>query len=389
MRNSSLLQFPTCSVTTSMSNPGSSVPSRDHTPGPGNGRFQSSRATAEDVLKSQTEGLVSLSDYRKRRREAVELNESGRNSAVPSGANSPRDGVSTTDPLKKKLKKIGKAKLSFDAEDDEEDGTSAVSSPRSLPRTPDLREDPVGGDLSVAKKKLGARVGIGFTPKARTKATLQQEAEKAEQLRKEFIATREAVRKTEIMVPFVFYDGAITPGGKVKVKKGDHVWLFLDKARKMGAELGVGGDKASSNWARVSVDDLMMVKDDIILPHHYEFYYFAANKTEGYSGPLFNISADRTAGTPPDGDDEEEEINPATYDPLAKQRTKGISKSVVPDEQLEGFYDDPTSTKLVDRRWYEKHKHIYPASIWQEFDPTKDYRTAKRTDRQGNTFFLS
>jgi protein FAM50 len=75
-----------------MSNPASSVPSRDQTPNPGNSRFQSSRATAEDVLKSQTEGLVSLSDYRKRRREAAELNESGKNGDVPSGANTPREG---------------------------------------------------------------------------------------------------------------------------------------------------------------------------------------------------------------------------------------------------------------------------------------------------------
>lgn len=75
-----------------MSNPGSSAPSRDQTPNPGTSRFQASRATAEDVLKSQTEGLVSLSDYRKRRREAVELNESGRNSAAVSGTTTPLEG---------------------------------------------------------------------------------------------------------------------------------------------------------------------------------------------------------------------------------------------------------------------------------------------------------
>jgi protein FAM50 len=172
--------------------------------------------------------------------------------------------------VKKKPKKNpAKAKLSFgvDGEDEDDTTASAVHTPRSLSRTPDIREDTGADDATVPKKKLGARAGIGFVPKARTKAVMQQEAEKAEQLRKGFIATREAVKKTEVIIPFVFYDGTITPGGKVKVKKGDHVWLFLDKARKMGAELGVGGDKASSNWARVSVDDLMMVKDEIILPH--------------------------------------------------------------------------------------------------------------------------
>jgi protein FAM50 len=171
--------------------------------------------------------------------------------------------------LKKKPKKIAaKAKLSFGI-DDEDDGTSASAAPtpRSLSRTPDIREEAGSDDAAITKKKFGARAGIRFVPKAKTKAAIQQEAEKAEQLRKEFLATREVVKKTDIIIPFVFYDGTITTGGKVKVKKGDHIWLFLDKARKMGAELGVGGDKASSNWARVSVDDLMMVKDEIILPH--------------------------------------------------------------------------------------------------------------------------
>jgi protein FAM50 len=233
--------------------------------------------------------------------------------------------------------------------------------------------------------------------------------EKTEQLRKEFLATREAVKKTDIMIPFVFYDGAITSGGKVKLCKGAPVWLFLDKARKMGAELGVGGERASSNWARVSVDDLMMVRDEIILPQvstsyplahsqvtlltqvqHYEFYYFAANKTRGYNGPLVTFSAERTAASPAIASDEEEEIDTATYDPLAKaKKIKDTARSIVSDEQLEGFYDDPAVTKLVDRRWYERHKHIYPASVWQEFDPTKDYSSAKRTDAQGNAFFLS
>jgi protein FAM50 len=26
--------------------------------------------------------------------------------------------------------------------------------------------------------------------------------------------------------------------------------------------------------------------------------------------------------------------------------------------------------KVVERRWYEKNKHIFPASRWEPFDPT-------------------
>ena len=81
------------------SNPSSAELSRVPTPT----RFTSQAATAEDLLKSQTVGLVHLSDFRKRRAEALEQKEreatgthGGRfapaNSA--SGAVTPNSGIS-------------------------------------------------------------------------------------------------------------------------------------------------------------------------------------------------------------------------------------------------------------------------------------------------------
>ena len=91
------------------------------------------------------------------------------------------------------------------------------------------------------------------------------------------------------MIPFVFYDGTNIPGGVVKVKKGDHIWLFLDRCRKVGAELGIGGSTSGKSasqkskhdsrreWARVSVDDLMFVRDEIIIPHVSPYFSVATN----------------------------------------------------------------------------------------------------------------
>ena len=79
------------------------------------------------------------------------------------------------------------------------------------------------------------------------------------------------------MIPFVFYDGANSPGDKIKMRKGDPIWLFLEKCRKVGAELGVsssgsvegGGTRqrveGKKSWARIGVDDLMLVRGDIIV----------------------------------------------------------------------------------------------------------------------------
>lgn len=61
------------------------------------------------------------------------------------------------------------------------------------------------------------------------------------------------------------------------------------------------------------------------------------------------------------------------------------------DDNLEGAEKDPTMTKVVDRRWYEKNKHIFPASLWQEYEPGKEFEekmSTSRRDAQGNVFFF-
>jgi protein FAM50 len=61
------------------------------------------------------------------------------------------------------------------------------------------------------------------------------------------------------------------------------------------------------------------------------------------------------------------------------------------DHKLEGADNDATETKVVDRRWYEKNKHIYPASLWNEYEPGKEFEekmTSTRRDALGNTFFF-
>ena len=119
----------------------------------------------------------------------------------------------------------------------------------------------------MPRKKLTSNAAVGFAPKVKTKSVLLKEAQAREQLRKDFLEKREAVKATDLVIPFVFYDGTNIPGGICRMKKGDHIWLFLDRARKVGAELGVGGDKGRREWARISVDDLMLVRGEMIIPH--------------------------------------------------------------------------------------------------------------------------
>ncbi|EGR52896.1 uncharacterized protein TRIREDRAFT_74099 [Trichoderma reesei QM6a] len=371
-------------------------------------RFTPQNKTTNERLSTHTVGLVALSDFRKRRAEVLEQQEREAREAALSGTSSSstsklpdRSQTGTPDnagsdsttaagtgtgtdsgPLKKKAKKKkakqnpGKKLLSFGDDDDEQEEDAAAAaeseavsvSARGASTEPSSDKDAASGGEKRAKIKANAAVGV--IPKAVTKAALRKEAAEREALRREFVALQEAVKNTEIAIPFVFYDGANIPGGTVRMKKGDFVWVFLDKGRKVGAELGVGEQtNAQRAWARAGVDDLMLVRGTVIIPHHYDFYYFIVNKTTGPGGKrLFDYSA-------------EAPIRPSSTDD-SDARQPDIST-------LEGYNEDPTLTKVVDRRWYERHKHIYPASTWQEFDPEMDYSTQIRKDNGGNTFFFA
>ncbi|KIK30903.1 hypothetical protein PISMIDRAFT_669834 [Pisolithus microcarpus 441] len=81
----------------------------------------------------------------------------------------------------------------------------------------------------------------------------------------------------DIEITYSYWDGS---GHRKSVvcKKGDAVANFLEKCRQQFPEL-----------RGVSVDNLMYVKEDLIIPHHYTFYDFIVNKARGKSGPLFNF----------------------------------------------------------------------------------------------------
>ncbi|KAL2267866.1 hypothetical protein VTJ83DRAFT_5143 [Remersonia thermophila] len=403
---------------------------------PSNPRFAPQNKTTQELLSTNTVGLVALSDFRKRRAEVLEQQEREARLAALAARNSANANASTPDrsltatPINasaeaseaerqqpKKKKKRTKALVSFGDDEEEEDSGGAgagAGAGQELKKKGKGRANPAekagassddagveaergssiddkddkntdggggggGGSSSKegSKAKVAVNASVGVVPRALTKAALRREAAEREALRKEFLMMQAAVKATEIAIPFVFYDGTNIPGGIVRVKKGDHVWLFLDKSRKVGARLGVGGGRranARRDWARVSVDDLMLVRGTMIIPHHYDFYFFIMNKTVG---PGNTILFDYSAEAPP-----QEEQSASSANGGVLQETRDIS-------ELEGVSDDPTFTKVVDRRWYQRNKHIYPASMWQTFDPEKDYSKEIRRDLGGNAFFFA
>merc|ERR1712083_1188884 len=90
----------------------------------------------------------------------------------------------------------------------------------------------------------------------------------------------------------------------------------------------------------VSADQLMYVKEDLILPQTNTFYDFIVTKARGKSGPLFSF-------------DVREDIR------------------MINDASVEK--EESHAGKVVLRSWYERNKHIFPASRWEPYDPTKTY----------------
>ena len=46
--------------------------------------------------------------------------------------------------------------------------------------------------------------------------------------------------------------------------------------------------------------------------------------------------------------------------------------------------DESHPGKVVERKWFERNKHIFPASRWEVFDPSKDYGTYTIHGREVN-----
>ncbi|TGZ84034.1 XAP5-domain-containing protein [Ascodesmis nigricans] len=407
-------------MSTPTSSSSSALPSRTSTPThfTASSTFTTPSTTLEDELKTQTVGLVNLRDFQKRRvelaeqrdREAAESTVAGRSGVgAGSAASSSREasvGAGAEGPRKKKRKGnvIGRGKLSFAGDEDEESEGSGIVGVKKMKMKGDVKsrststevDEADGSETStstppppIERKRKANPLLKAPPPKALTKSTLLREAQERELLRREFLQLQEKIKNEDITIPFVFYDGTNVPppnNEPVTIKKGSPVWLFLERARRVSGR---------REWLRVSVDDLLLVRGDLIIPHHYEFYYFIANRTVGPNGILFDypspLDPNNNANDSNNPSNEEEKSSgDASRDKTAadSNKTEGTKQQARRQLGHQNGREDPTLTKVVDRRWYERNKHIFPASIWTEYDPNADYKGMVRRDLGGNAFFF-
>ncbi|KAL1460701.1 hypothetical protein WDU94_012655 [Cyamophila willieti] len=184
-------------------------------------------------------------------------------------------------------------------------------------------------EIGTKKIKKNPDVDTSFLPDRERE---EQENQLREELRQEWAAKQNQLKEEEIDITFSYWDGS---GHRrvLRMKKGHSVYHFLQKCLEVLR-------KEFSELKTVMADQLMYVKEDLILPHHYTFYDFIVTKARGKSGPLFSF-------------DVHEDVR------------------MVSDASVEK--DESHAGKVVLRNWYERNKHIFPASRWEPYDPTKVY----------------
>ncbi|CAH1390922.1 unnamed protein product [Nezara viridula] len=86
----------------------------------------------------------------------------------------------------------------------------------------------------------------------------------------EWVAKQSTLKEEDIDITFSYWDGS---GHRktVRMKKGNSIYQFLQRCLEVLR-------REFSELKTVTADQLMYVKEDLILPHHYTFYDFIVTK---------------------------------------------------------------------------------------------------------------
>jgi len=304
--------------------------------------FQAHDSRAFDAFRASTVGLQTLEDFRQKRmlldeneKRALEkkeaaaralrakkeeerkrklqalsfsIDEEGEEEVAPSKSASSGEGAGK----KRKAEEDGKEQ----ADKKEEEGSSSNSNSN-------------GEQQQKKKRKKDPTADTSFLPDEERE---RQARELRKQLEEEYMKEQERIKQELIEVTYSYWDGT---GHRrtIKVPKGTRIDQFLEKCRKELSE-------QFHELRGMNAENLMYIKEDLIIPHHYTFYDLIVTKARGKSGPLFHFDV---------------------HDDVR----------LVQDVRIEK--DESHAGKIVTRAWYERNKHIFPASRWEVYDPSVKY----------------
>lgn len=268
----------------------------------------------ETAFKKETVGLVTREEYVEKRvniRNKIEEEEKEKLQKL-------QEEEEELQLQKRRKRKIrGNSRLSFS--DDFENGSDEDDDNKNL--------EP----KKLGRGKLGKdpTVETSFLPDSEREAEEQAERER---LKRQWLWEQEQIRNEPLEITYSYWDGA---GHRrvIQARKGDTIGEFLRAVQQQLAP-------EFREIRTTSVENLLYVKEDLIIPHQHSFYELIVNKARGKSGPLFHFDVHEDVRT-------------------------------IADATIEK--DESHAGKVVERHWYEKNKHIFPASRWEIYDPTKKW----------------
>lgn len=297
-------------------------------------KFASHYDAIEQRLKTNTVGLVTLDEMRKKQESAVKEREAQLAQAV-ADARLAEEKAQEEKAIKKRKREENKTKLSFDicedddyeddSEDDQEEVTEEIIDEGGNEESEDLEDV-----CSASKRKRFGKdptVDTSFLP---DRDREEQENRLRAELREEWEEKQRTIKSELLNITYSYWDGS-GHRREITVRKGVTIHRFLQKCLEV-LKLEFNELKAAS------VDQLMYIKEDTIIPQHYTFYDLIVTKARGKSGPLFCFDV---------------------HDDVR----------LVHDAKVEK--DESHAGKVCLRSWYERNKHIFPASRWEPYDPEK------------------
>ncbi|GAM23502.1 hypothetical protein SAMD00019534_066770 [Acytostelium subglobosum LB1] len=289
---------------------------------------------ANNVIK--TGGLVSMNEFNKQTNTAS--NSSSTNEKNPAN-DKKREAAEKADQQRKKKKQmIAKNTLSFDMDEEEQEEEEQKHKEKKTNDTTTVA--PSNGESSATDEQptvAATSTGTSSKPKMFGKNPLvntdflpDQEREEFEQRERDRLARiwteeQEKIKAEVVEITYSYWDGS-GHRRQLQCNKGTTIDKFLERVRQEFKEL-----------RGVTVDHMMFIKEDLIIPHNYSFYDLIVEKARGKSGPLFKFDV---------------------HDDVRLVSDASVEK------------DETHAAKVVEKSWYDKNKHIFPASRWEVYDPT-------------------
>ncbi|XP_011189135.2 protein FAM50 homolog [Zeugodacus cucurbitae] len=315
-------------------------------------KFAAHYDAVEQQLKSSTIGLVTLDEMKAKQEDIVREREKKLAQKKDEKEREKQRALEAIQAEKNKQKRqIQALSFSFNEDEDDEEGAADdaddddnVKEVKKEDTPPKKKWTEIDDDSIPSKKKKifkNPEVDTSFLPDRERE---EQENRLREQLRQEWVMQQAALKDQEITITFSYWDGS-GHRRSVIMKKGNSIYQFLQRCLELLR-------KEFNELKTVMADQLMYVKEDLILPHHYSFYDFIVTKARGKSGPLFQF----------DVHDDVRMISDATVEK-----------------------EESHAGKVLLRSWYERNKHIFPASRWEPYDPTKTYDKYTIKDKSKKT----